>query len=413
MFRWTWKGPERSNASKSLDATDQREDPLEAKSSRTGSVIAMHQTGRPRWTPRDYGALAQQGFARNPIVYRSIRMIAEAAASVQILCQCGDERLNDHPVLALLRRPNEGQAGVDWLEMLFGHLLVSGNAYVEAVYGASALRELHALRPDRMKVIPGGDGWPEAYAYSVGSRTVRFVQETESQPTNPILHLTLFHPHDDHYGLSPLEAAQTSLDVHNAAAGWNKALLDNSARPSGALVYAANEAGNLSDEQFERLKRELEEGYQGALNAGRPLLLEGGLDWKSMSMSPRDMDFIEAKNSAAREIALAFGVPPMLLGIPGDNTYANYAEANRAFWRQTVLPLATRCLQSLAIWLSPAFDAPFDLKVDLDQISALAGEREALWRRVGDAAFLSRDEKRAAVGYAPAMSDENEDEGGS
>ena len=95
----------------------------------------------------------------------------------------------------------------------------------------------------------------------------------------------------------------------------------------------------LSDNQFERLKRELEDNYQGAVNAGRPLLLEGGLDWKAMSLSPKDMDFLDAKHNAAREIALCFGVPPMLLGIPGDNTYANYQEANRAFCRSTVLPL--------------------------------------------------------------------------
>ena len=96
----------------------------------------------------------------------------------------------------------------------------------------------------------------------------------------------------------------------------------------------------LSDDQFERLKRELEENYQGARNAGRPLLLEGGLDWKAMSLSPKDMDFMEAKHAAAREIALAFGVPPQLLGIPGDNTYSNYQEANRVFFRATVLPFA-------------------------------------------------------------------------
>ena len=72
------------------------------------------------------------------------------------------------------------------------------------------------------------------------------------------------------------------------------------------------------------------------------MLLEGGLDWKPLSLSPKDMDFIEAKHAAAREIALAFGVPPLLLGMPGDNTYRNYAEANRAFWRQTVLPLVAR-----------------------------------------------------------------------
>ena len=89
----------------------------------------------------------------------------------------------------------------------------------------------------------------------------------------------------------------------------------------------------MADAQFERLKKELSDQYQGTANAGRPLLLEGGLDWKPMSLSPKDMDFMEAKHSAAREIALAFGVPPMLLAIPGDNTYSNYQEANRVFWR--------------------------------------------------------------------------------
>ena len=87
-----------------------------------------------------------------------------------------------------------------------------------------------------------------------------------------------------------------ALDTHNAAGRWNKALLDNSARPSGALVYAPKEGGNLTDEQFDRLKAELEEGYSGAARAGRPLLLEGGLDWKAMGLTPKDMDFIEAKN---------------------------------------------------------------------------------------------------------------------
>ncbi len=83
----------------------------------------------------------------------------------------------------------------------------------------------------------------------------------------------------------------------------------------------------MTADQFARLKAELEASFQGTRNAGRPLLLEGGLDWKAMSLSPRDLDFMEAKHAAAREIALAIGVPPMLLGIPGDNTYSNYAEA--------------------------------------------------------------------------------------
>jgi HK97 family phage portal protein len=186
--------------------------------------------------------------------------------------------------------------------------------------------------------------------------------------------------------------------IHNAATSWNKALLDNAARPSGALVYDSGKDGAvLSTEQFARLKAEMEAAYQGAINAGRPMLLEGGLKWQALSMTPAEMDFVALKASAAREIALAFGVPPMLLGLPGDNTYANYKEANKALWRQTILPLMTKILGGIAQGLRPAFPG-LELMVDLDKVSELADERSALWERVSGAAFLSDDEKRAMLG---------------
>jgi HK97 family phage portal protein len=367
----------------------------EAKASRAGPAIALYGAGRAVWTPRDYGALAREGFQRNPVVHRAVRLVAEAAASVPLTLIERGRILDEHPLAALLARPNAREGGARLLESVYGHLMVSGNAYLEAVAVDDLPRELHALRPDRMRVVPGPDGWPAAYEYTVGSATVRFVQ---TDPVPPILHLALFHPSDDHYGLSPMEAAAASLDIHNAAGAWNKALLDNAARPSGALVLAA--AGlPMTEAQYARLKGELEASYQGAANAGRPILLEGGLDWKPLSLSPKDMDFVEAKNAAAREIALAFGVPPLLLGLPGDNTHANYAEANRAFYRQTVVPLARRTAEAIAHWLAPAFGAELRLEPDLDAIEALAPERESLWRRVGAADFLDQDEKREAVGY--------------
>ena len=369
----------------------------EEKASRVGRLMTVESLGRPVWTPRDYASLAREGYAKNPIVYRAVRMIAEAAASAPWLLYEGEREVDAHPLLALLTRPNPAQSGAALMETIYGHLMVAGNAYIEVVAIDGAPREVFALRPDRMKVVPGPDGWPRAFHYTAGTRTVEFLQEG---PLPPILHLSLFHPLNDHYGFAPIEAAQTSLDVHNASGAWTKALLDNAARPSGALVYTGD--GNLNDEQYSRLKAELEDGYTGARNAGRPLLLEGGLDWKTMAMSPRDMDFIEAKREAAREIALAFGVPPMLLGIPGDNTYSNYREANRAFWRQTVLPLVSRTAQALGNWLGAAWDPELRLSYDADQIDALSTEREALWDRVAAADFLTRDEKRLAVGYGVA-----------
>jgi HK97 family phage portal protein len=372
----------------------------EGKASAAGSLIALQFHGEPRWTPRDYASLAREGFERNAVAYRCARMIAEAAASVPWLLYDGAREIDTHPLLDLLGRPNPQVGGPTLLEAWYGHLQVAGNAYLEAVAVEGEVRELHVLRPDRMKVVPAPDGWAAGYDYSVAGRTVRFDQD--ARPVPPILHMALFHPTDDHYGLSPIEVAQTAIDIHNAASRWNKALLDNSARPSGALVYSgANGATHLTQDQFERLKRELEEAYQGAVNAGRPMLLEGGLDWKSMGFSPKDMDFIGAKHVAAREIALAFGVPPMLLGIPGDNTFANYQEANRTFWRQTVLPLVAKTARAIGAWLAPAWDPGLRLGFDLDRVEALGDEREALWARLVAADFLSQDEKRAAVGYGP------------
>jgi HK97 family phage portal protein len=314
----------------------------------------------------------------------------------------GARELTAHPLIDLVTRPNPYQDGASFLEAVASHLLLAGNAYIEAVglAGEGAphpdVRELHALRPDRMKVVPGPDGWPQAYEYTVAGQTVRFDQ---AAALPPVLHLSLFNPLDDYYGMSPLEAAAVAADTHNAAAKWNKALLDNAARPSGALVYDGAEGNVLSAAQFERLKRELTEEYQGTAQAGRPMLLEGGLDWKPMSLSPQDMDFMEAKHAAAREIALAFGVPPMLMAIPGDNTYSNYQEANRVFWRQTVLPLGNRIGAALAQWLAPAFGRELMLTADADRIEALGADRAALWDRVTKAPFLTVNEKRAAIGY--------------
>jgi hypothetical protein len=111
------------------------------------------------------------------------------------------------------------------------------------------------------------------------------------------------------------------------------------------------------------------------------------------------MDFIALKSGAARDIALAFGVPPMLLGLPGDATYANYREANKALWRSGVLPLAGKMLAALAQGLRPWFPG-LEFAIDFDAIGALAEDRERLWVQLSGADFLTLDEKRELAGFA-------------
>jgi HK97 family phage portal protein len=376
----------------------------ETKTSGAAPVIAFHGAGRPAWSARDVVSLTRTGFTGNPVGFRCVKMIAEAAAAVPMLLSDKERRYVEHPLLSLLAKPNAAQGRAAFLEGFYGQMLLSGDGYFEAagVNADGGPAELYVLRSDRMRVIPGADGWPVAYEYSVGTKKHRFDMTGDLAP---IAHVKSFHPQDDHYGLSPMQAAAGALDVHNAANRWSKALLDNAARPSGAIVYKGLDGqGALGSDQYDRLVDELESNHQGARNAGRPMLLEGGLDWKPMGFSPSDMEFQKTKDSAAREVALAFGVPPMLLGLPGDNTYSNYQEANRAFYRLTVLPLVGKVADALSAWLSTHYETALKLAADLDAVPALAHEREAQWKRIAAADFLSDAEKRVMLGL-PAVAD--------
>jgi HK97 family phage portal protein len=351
-----------------------------------GSVAALGS-----W-PTSYEAQVRAGYLENAIAQRAVRMVAEGVAAAPVTGA-------DPELVRLVTRRSAGQVLV---ETIAAQLLLHGNAFVQLLEnGRGGVGELYALRPERVTVEPDANGWPVAFRYRVGAQVQRLAAEDAGGRT-AVVHIKAFHPLDDHYGLGCLGAAAGAIAVHNAAARWNKALLDNAARPSGALVYDPGDGGVLSRDQFDRLRAEMEAGFAGAANAGRPMLLEGGLKWQAMSLTPADMDFNGLKAQAAREIALAFGVPPMLLGLPGDNTYANYREANRALWRLAILPLAERILAELGQGLAGHF-ADSVLSVDLDRVPALAEDRERLWGQVSGAEFLTREEKRVMVGVGPEV----------
>jgi len=339
-------------------------------------------TAAGQW-PRGYEAQVRDGYLANPVAQRAVRLVCESLGQTPIAA-------SDPAMLRLLTAQSGGQG---LLETVAAHLMLNGNGFVRLLTDpGGALTELFALRPERVAVEADARGWPSTYLYRVGEICERF---DAAGPRPQIVHLKGFHPLDDHLGLGCLGAAAGAIAIHNAATRWNKALLDNAARPSGALV--ADGPAPLSADQFDRLRGELETQFQGAGNAGRPLLLEGGLRWQAMSLSPADMDFVGLKAAAAREIALAFGVPPMLLGLPGDATYANYREANRALWRLTILPLATKILAGLTQALGGWWPDPV-LRVELDRIPELAEDRERVWAMASQADFLTAEEKRRVVG---------------
>lgn len=360
----------------------------------SGYQSLYYNIGSPLWSGRNYKKFADEAYTKNVIAHQAVSQIARSASSVKFKIKKLGQTLDPHfyPLSKLLAAPNPAQGGAELLESIFSFKLISGNAYILAI-GANADEapiELYALRPDRVSVIAGHDEMPAGYRYSLGNNRYR------DYDTSQVLHLKFFHPLDDWYGLSPVEAAAYSIDQHNQAGAWNQALLQNGARPSGALVMKSDNGlgGRLGEDQYNRMKVQIDEQFSGAANAGRPILLEGGMDWKEMSMSPKDMDYIEMKNSAARDIALAFGVPPQLLGIPGDNTYSNLAEARLALWEQTIIPHVSNLVDALNNWLTPKFDPQVKIEADLDNIPALSPRRDDVWNRINNATFLTVEEKK-------------------
>ncbi len=350
------------------------------------------------WTPRRYDAFGKEAYVINVIGYSAINRIASAISTIEWEAWKGDKQILEHPLLDLLKRPNPLQSGPDWWKTRVSYFLLSGNMYDERILDSGGRpKELWSLRPDRMTVVESATGMPSGFKYKVGGKTILFPANSITGDSD-ILHTKMFHPFNDWYGLSPIEAAAYSVDQHNQSMNWVQSLLQNSARPSGALI--ADKETPLSDDEYKRLKQEMEEKYSGSENAGRPILLEGGLDWKPMSFSPDDMEILKTEESAARNISLAFGVPPLLLNIPGDNTFANYREARLGFYEDTILPFINYTISEFNQWMSPIYDG-VEVRPNKDKIEALADKRAKMWEMADKSLDLTLNESRALKGHDP------------
>ncbi len=371
----------------------------EVKESVVGPIIVQNRVGQAQWTARDLRQYSQEGYQRNPIVYRCVRLIAESAASMEIDAYRGDREIERHPLLALLARPNPFMSGHDLLTALYSFRLLTGNAFLEAVTVGSRVVELHVHMPERWKVVPGPIGYPAFYEFDFNG-IKKSIPVDQVTGISPILHIRDFNPLNDWYGQSPLDPASWAIDAHTAGSKEVKTNLERGGVPVGGFMYDGEKP--LTDDQGRQAREMFRETLSEARRTRSPAMLNKFWKWIQFGQGPAEIGLTELKADAAREICFALGVPPMLLGIPGDNTYANYAEANRAFWRETVIPFAGKNLQAISSWLGAMTNEP-DLRMrpDTDQLAALADERKALWDMLNASEFVTINEKREATGFSP------------
>ncbi|MBW2363564.1 MAG: phage portal protein [Deltaproteobacteria bacterium] len=381
------------------------------KESRTASIITTPASGGVIWTPKGYDNFAKETYLKNATAFASIVEISTNVASVpwaQYRRIEGGKRevVTDTAVASILKRANPQESFQAVMLAVTAYLAMSGNTFFERVTPESGpnkedIKELYSKRPDRFKLkVNPSSGQLEKYIYSVDGRSVDWEVDPLTGQAD-ILHLKSFHPLDDWWGAAPTESAAREIDTSNAATQWNMSLLQNQGRPG--MIFTL--IGALGEQQFDELEKRLA-AKTGATEVGKNMIITGerGTKAEPFGWSPTDMDFSEGDLRLMRKIAMAYRVPPMILGIPGEATFANFKEARLAFWESTIFYYLNYLRGELNNWLHGP-DSDMFIDYILDDIPALTIKRDAVWKRAQESDFLTLDEKRELVGkdkYEPS-----------
>ena len=357
------------------------------------------------WTPNDYENFARETYLKNVIAYRCIDELSTSIASIpwgefEETKSGKKKQITDSMMAETIKRPNPEESWSFWLMKLSAFLIMSGNVFPRRISPMTGPNkgipsELWILRPDRMKILKS-NGFLAGYEYSVDSKKQIWYIDPITRQCD-VLQLKSFNPIDDWWGASVTEPIAREIDTSNEMTEWNKKILENEGRPG--MIITVN--GTLDDKAFDRLEKQIR-AKSGSSGAGDSLILESesGIEVKPYGWTPMDLDYIEGGRELARKICNGYKVPPQLIGIPGDNKYANYQEARLHFYENSVSWYSNYIRGELNNWLYEK-GSKRSLNYNMEDIPALAPKRDKLWDRANKSNFLTINEKREMVGKDP------------
>ena len=342
-----------------------------------------------------------QGYRLNDTVYSCVNLIAQSAALVPWYVyrekSDGDvEEVDRHPLGEWMDKPGPG---LDWTEFLtqsLSYYLLAGNSYIYKLIGSfGKYGQVAVLMPQFMTPKPRKDGTIDVFEYRIAGQLITY-------PSDQIIHVKAFNPENQLIGLSPIQVLCRKVDIARLGELWTVALLENQAQPSGGLTLGKDT--HLTPDQRDKLNSELKAQFAGYENAGKPLILEGGWDWKAFSFTPKEVEFLNSKRAVMREICAAYKVAPELFGDSENKTYSNIQEARKALYQEAVIPLLGKFKNAFNEQIVPHFDdsGAIFLDYDVSGIDALSEDLNALWTRVlaaKGAGTVTRDEAREEMGY--------------
>lgn len=273
-------------------------------------------------------------YSKSLYVFRCVQKIAQKTASVdfnlfKIKNRTGDkEEVFVHDALDLIYKPNPFQTKQEFLEKYMINKLLTGQAFVLKVRNERGeVEELWNLRPDLMTIIKDKTLFIKGFEFNKEDGKVVFA------PEDIIYHATP-SPLDEWGGLSVLQAAQTRVDTEEFATKYQRYFFQNNARPD--FVLASDD--KIAQRQKDEIKEAWDKRHKGALNTGKGAFLEMGLKYQQVSISQREMDYIESLKMTRDDILTAFSVPKPIIAITEDVNYANAKTAMEVFLNETIQP---------------------------------------------------------------------------
>lgn len=336
------------------------------------AAVAAHNTAfhGVAW-PNLSDAAAQAGaYAGSSWVYVAVNRIAEAGALVplHVYRLDGEQRVEVvwHPLERLLDNPNPFTSRFELFEQTLGMLELTGNAYWFLVGDANGVpAQIWPLRSDRVSVVPDESAYVKGYVYEIDGKRL-------PMDASEVVHFKRWHPSNDYYGLSALEAARVAITTDKAMAEWNRNTFGaNNGVPAG--IVSIKEFVNDTD--FERIKREWRQSYGGPQRR-TAFLRGGGVEWHNIGLSHTDLDFLQGRRANREEILNILGIP---MGVLSENaTEANAKVAERLFIERTLWPKLVRLAQKITQELLPFWSGthvaefedirPTDTRARLDEI---------------------------------------------
>lgn len=333
--------------------------------------------GKPEWQLVDLQGYVQEGFNLNSLIYSAIMYKARSSQAAPLRAYQGDQdnptpAEKTHPLSVLLARPNKYQSGIEFQSLAQVYFNLTGNVYVyvDRKRGKGA-DGLYLLRPDRMYVVPEGNGLkgflyvPEGKGIAEGGGAIPFLP-------SDVIHIKLPNPADPleglGYGLSPISPLAQSADVDNRVTSFLNDFFKRGTMTNHVLKFKMP----LEQEQIARIRERWKEVYGGSDNWSEVGVLDEEAEVQRLGFDFEEMGFDSIDERNESRILGPFGVPPILLGTRtglARSTYSNYEEARKAFWQDTFVPELSLHEGEYQFALNPGSDA--FVQFDYSEVPAL------------------------------------------